>query len=698
MLKEIENDVLEVTTKEHFFDASSDADPYFILMPVPNITGDLHIGHGINLTLQDLMCRQKKLEDKNVFFPPGADHAGIMGQYTAERKLEEKGISRHDLGKEKFSSFMKAEAQRHQSNLEQEMKTLGLKANWSHSWFTHDEKRDEYVRNTFIKLFERDLVYKEEGVVNWCPHCESCIADMELSLEETQEKLHKLTLNLPDIFEVELVFVQPELLLGAIGIGITKSNPYFEQLLNSSITVPIINKSLKVYKVEQRNDESFDDKLRLIVPGYNHDDFSFAQNNKLKTHNIYTDQGKVDYRGTLYSIDEVRTKILSDLEALPNFSFTTFGQGRARHSLCKTHVHPMIKPQWYMRMHKMEPKARELFEKNNMKFSGEFWQQGHEKVLENIHRASTPEQEKWWEGACVGVAQGYSSNKDWVISRQNWWGQDIPILQCKDCGHVMVDSPDGQHKCDVCNSSKLEQDPDVLDVWFSCAIWPDSVNPFGLKGNFSDLAVMGHDIFYFWVASANMIFMELYDQPAFKNVFVHGLLCDSEGKKMSKSLGNVISMKNIIDEYGTETLRAFVYSLMESNSNSEWLCAGQAEIAAAHETVLNAQRQLASFADRTDDAEQENSSLSQFIAEQAQEIAALLDEMRPGEAHKRVIDLLSSARLTEQHFSREQFLALLKVVHPFHPLMSNHLYISCLGGENCISEGASLKALIPEHI
>lgn len=685
MLKHVEREILELTIAEKGFDPQATGDPCFILMPVPNITGNLHIGHGINLILQDLLCRQKNIEGYNVYFPPGTDHAGLMGQYTAEKRLQESGRTRQEIGRDAFNKFMASESERHTGNLIGEMQELGIKADWSHIWFTHDKQRDDYVKQVFIELFERGLVYREQSVVNWCPRCGSCVADMELKFSETQEKIYRVSLALPQARKADLIFVQPELLLGAVGVGITNQHPRYSELLGKLVKLPLTGEELRIIEVDCRNNPAFDNELRLIVPSYNFDDFELAKSKSLPIKNLYDDSGHVEYKGKLYSIEQARSLIVSELTTQDGFGSTEFGQGRAYHALCGTMVLPMAKNQWYMRMHKMEPKAAELLQNRKLFFSAKSWESGHADVLANIRSSVLPEHQKWWEGACVGVAQGYSSNKDWVISRQNWWGQPLPVLHCQDCGRIIPIKDSDNTRCDVCNSHNVVPDQDVLDVWFSCAIWPISVNPFGLKGVFADMAVMGQDIFYFWVASANMISMELYGQPAFKNMLVHGLLCDTNGKKMSKSLGNVISLQDILNEYGAETLRSFVYAIMDNNADAQWLRAGADDIKAANKTAEEVYLALDAKAKALGDADAGHVSLSQSLESLKEKISAHLEKMHSGEAYREVLKFIRSPEFNRKRFTHQQYFHFLKTIHPFHPFITNYFYKIALSGQSCLS-------------
>ncbi len=682
-LKNVEQSVHLMTIRERNFDPHAKADPYFILMPVPNITGNLHIGHGINLLLQDLICRQKLLEGKNVFFPPGADHAGIMGQYTAEKELMKNNLTRKDLGHKKFLNYMYEQSDMHIKNLISEMHTLGLKANWSHTWFTHDKARDKVVQDIFIQLHNKGLVYRDNNVVNWCPRCSSCIADMELKLSETTERRYYIDIKTEDAIRASLVFIQPELLLGTVGIGITKKHPLYSKLLGQKTRLPFIDKLVKIYEVPERKDSIFDYTLRLIVPSYNSDDFIFAKNHEFTIENIYTEEGTVFFNNYEYDIDEIRKLIVTNLKT-PAINCRTeeFGQGRMYHSLCNTPILPLVKNQWYMKMHQMEPKARQLLQNNQIYFSNNFWKNEHLNVLNDIKNAALPEKEKWWEGACVGVAQGYSSNKDWVISRQNWWGQKVPAWHCKECGHIMI-STDEIYACEICNSKNIIPDQDVLDVWFSCALWPISVNPFSKRTHFVDISVMGSDIFYFWVASSNMICLEIYESKAFKNAFVHGLLCDEKGKKMSKSLGNVISMKGILEEYGAETLRAFVFTLMKNNSGSQWLHAGQDSIITANKTAIKVFKLLNNiFAPTCSSCNSEKVADSQLINDLENKLQHLLENMDVGTAYEIMVSFIEK----NHNFTKKQKLQLLKIIHPFHPFITNYFYKKQFHGTTCLSE------------
>ncbi len=683
MLKDIEKDVFEITIAEIPFEKNTPREPYFILMPVPNITGDLHIGHGINLVLQDVICRRKLIEGKNVYFPPGADHAGIMGQYNAEKKLRSNNLNRTSLGKDEFIKYMHNESRMHIDNLLNEMRMIGLKANWSHSWFTHDTKRDEAVRWAFVELYKRDLIYREDNLVNWCPMCSSCVADMELTLTESMEQRHFINVESADGINASLMFIQPIMLLGAIGLGVTKSNAKFKKLVGKTFWLPILNKSVRVYEVQDEKRKFYNQNLRLIVPSYNSNDLFFAKKNNIVFNNIFDDCCSVSYDGNKYSGEEANRLIVNKLKSLNiGYKSEKFSQGRMHHALCGSAVYPLVKPQWYLKMHKMEPSAREICENNKTLFSDVSWRDRHIAVLNNIRDSSLPDKEKWWEGACVGVAQGYSSNKDWVISRQNWWGQPVPVWYCVKCGHTMV-STKNIYSCEICNAREVTPDSDVLDVWFSCALWPISVNPFGLRGHFVDIGVMGSDIFYFWVASSNMICNELYGQQAFKKAYTHGLLCDENGKKMSKSLGNVISLSNIINEYGAETLRVFVYKLMFNNSGAEWLKAGQSDIHSAHQFAVNLFDKLNKK--RLNKVNSNRGKTNSILSHFQEAVNNRINCMKIGEAYNEICDFINSESFSDCSFSDEQYVELLKTIHPFHPFISNYIYASRLGGQICLS-------------
>ncbi|HIP34030.1 MAG TPA: hypothetical protein EYG89_04785, partial [Bacteroidia bacterium] len=526
---------------------------------------------------------------------------------------------------------------------------------------------------------KRNLIYKEDNVVNWCPTCASCVADMELKLVETTEKQHSIDIKI-DTTITTLIFTQPEMFLGATGIGITKSHENYNILVGQNIWIPILNKKLKIYEVSLRSDINFNKNLRLIVPSYNVDDFNFAKKNKISIEKIYEDNGTIKFNCSSFSIKDIRSFIIKQLKKENiNYSFEKFGQGKMIHSLCDTTIVPLIKSQWYMKMYKMEPKAREVFDKNKTLFSHDFWKKGHLGVLNNIVDSALPNKEKWWEGACVGVAQGYSSNKDWVISRQNWWGQPIPVWYCNDCMEMIVDSKEPV-KCTSCQSLNIYRDKDVLDVWFSCALWPISVNPFDARGHFVDISIMGSDIFYFWVASSNMICQEIYGKEAFKKAFVHGLLCDKDGKKMSKSLGNVISMENIIDKYGAETLRSFVFGLMEKNSGTQWLKAGNNDISDANINVNKIYKKLIEI------TYEKGESSCDEIKELKNSVSTKIDEMRIGEAYNLVLIFINNYSLNKIILNEKSYLELLLILHPFHPFISNYIYKSQLNGKKCLSE------------
>lgn len=691
-LQDIESRVKRAWHEEgvHAFDPDADGAPYFVLMPVPNVTGSLHIGHALNLLLQDAVVRYRRSRGCNVFFPPGTDHAGLMGQAAAEKHLVSTGASRMSLGKEAFQRFMYQWSKDHEELLIGQMKELGLAANWDQCWFTHDAERDRVVHETFVKLHERGYVYRDTAVVNWCPECRTCLADMELSLSETKETEHHIELTTSKNQKCTLVTLKLELLLGCVAVGVPASHPDVDALAGTEVMLPVIGRAVPVIIVPARGTEReavFDSNLTIIAPAYNADHFDRAREHGFSVLPIYGEDGRISAAADQFggaAVDVVRTTILAKLNASGVLRKTVpFGQGEARHNTCGTLVRPLPKRQWYIKLGAMEPAARKAVDDGRVRFNHDFWKGGHVAWLDQVSTQARIKRERWWEGACVAVAQGYSSNKDWVISRQNWWGQTIPAWDCGACGatNVAMHRPEA---CRSCGAADLEQDPDVLDVWFSCALWPISVTPWHDRDHFSDMSVLGHDIFYFWIASANMIALELHGKPAFIDTFTHGLICDEKGRKMSKSLGNVVPLQEILQGSGAEVTRSVVFSLMEGHNGDEWLALSPQDVARAEERVSVMLDILSGS-----QVDERALSLESALHSLESKLIELMDAHLVAEAYALVVSFVSREVAAVRSLRSRDLRHLLTLMHPFHPLISEHFY-----RERCNSAVPLLRARI----
>ena len=675
-------------TGSRSFQPDAAAEPYLMLMPVPNITGSLHIGHAVNLVLMDALVRHHRQAGRNVYFPPGTDHAGIYAQYAAERELEARGTTREELGRERFQEHMLDWTRRHQRLLLGQMQRLGLDADWSAQWFTMDEPRNRVVWQTFVDLHRRDLVYRDQAVVNWCSRCGTALSDMELRLEEVKKIAYKIRLSTRFGLE-QLVTVRPELLLGAVALGVSHAHPHAMELIGTQVELPVLGRSVPVISIPERStagqSRAFVGALALVLPAYNAGDLDLARELGLPIREIYSRDGRMasdlgEYSGM--DVEACRTLLLKQLKSADALTSTEdYPQGTMLHGLCGTEISPIVSQQWYLRVHRMVEPARELAESGTLDFNHEFWKKGYLKTLEGIESRERAKPQRWWEGACVAVAEGYSSNKDWVISRQNWWGQSVPAWHCTACQRTTVDFPI-PNRCVHCGSESGAADTDVLDVWFSCAMWPVSVSPWQRQAAFADGSVLGHDIFYFWLTSSNMIALALFGRPAFGEILVHGLLCDEHGKKMSKSVGNVVALEEEVTRGGAEAVRSFALTAFAGKNGEEWLTLHSKSFEEARERVAALHDKLRTMPIGDSDGDLPGLADTEKLVKQR------MAQRLVGDAYTATLAFLEDKAYSATRLSPATYARILKLVQPFHPFLASHFDRLRLDGAARLSDSA----------
>lgn len=538
--KEFETEIYNNWLEKKYFhaDENSDKQPYSIVIPPPNVTGSLHMGHALNNTLQDILIRYHKMAGFEAMWIPGMDHAGIATQNVVEKQLAAKGESRHDYGREKFVERVwewKAESG---GTIINQLKRLGCSCDWDRERFTMDEGLSQAVRKVFVTLYEEELIYRSDYIVNWCPRCHTALSDLEVEHEELEGGLYYMSYPVKDSDEkVTVATTRPETMLGDTAVAVNPNDDRFKHLIGKSVILPIMNREIPVIADEYVDMEVGTGCLK-VTPAHDPNDFLLGERHNLEAVNVLDDNGVVNENGGKYEgIDrvEARKKIIEEMDSLRLFLKKESHPHNVGHCYrCRTVVEPKISKQWFVKIKPLAEKAIEAVETNDIRIIPETWKNTYYEWMYNI--------------------------RDWCISRQIWWGHRIPAWYCEDCGHINV-SMDDAVKCDKCGSTKLTQETDVLDTWFSSALWPFSTQGWPeqtdtLKKFYpTSCLVTGFDILFFWVARMIMMGLKFMDEKPFKDVYLHALVRDQFGQKMSKSKGNIIDPLLMIDKFGADAFR-----------------------------------------------------------------------------------------------------------------------------------------------
>ncbi len=519
-------------------DPEADGESFSIVIPPPNVTGVLHMGHALNLTLQDILCRYQRQQGKNVLWVPGMDHAGIATQNVVERQLKEEGLSRDDLGREKFIERVWDWKEEKGGRILEQIRKMGASVDWSRECFTFDEQRAKAVRKVFVKLYEDGLIYKGNYIINWCNRCHTALADDEVEHSPKPGHFYNVRYKLSDgSGELVVATTRPETMLGDSAICVNPEDDRFKHLIGKTAILPLVGRELPIIG-DTYVDIEFGTGALKVTPAHDMNDWELGRKHNLEVIAIFDDEGNVNenapekYQG-LYK-DEARKVIVADLEAEGSLiSIEDHEHSVGECYRCKSVIEPHVSEQWFVSMKPLAEKARAAVPTDTQIYPPN-WEKVYYDWLDNI--------------------------RDWCISRQIWWGHRIPAWTCEDCGELIVPMEDPD-KCTKCGSSKLIQEEDVLDTWFSSALWPFST--MGWPDETADLAkyyptsvlITGFDILFFWVARMMMMGIHFQDQVPFKHVYIHALVRDENGKKMSKSTGNVIDPLEMSDKYGTDALR-----------------------------------------------------------------------------------------------------------------------------------------------
>jgi valyl-tRNA synthetase len=518
--------------------------PYSIVIPPPNITGILHMGHALNDTIQDILVRFNRMKGFEAEWMPGTDHAGIATQNVVEKKLAKEGIKRQDLGRDKFVEEVWKWRQDYGSTIIKQLKKLGCSCDWDRTRFTMDEGLSEAVLEVFVRLYEKGLIYRGNYIINWCPRCQTALSDEESQHKDIEGMLYHIKYPIKGTKEfVVVATTRPETMLGDVAIAVNPKDKRYKALKDKTILLPILNRELKVI-FDPLVDMKFGTGALKVTPAHDPVDFGLGQKYGLEQINVMNENATINSIGQDYEgMDrlEAREAIVADLKERGLFIKSEAHRHAVGHCYrCHTMVEPRLSPQWFVKMKPLAQPAIDAVNDGRIKFYPERWTKVYLDWMNNI--------------------------RDWCISRQIWWGHRLPVYYCKDCNEVMV-SKTTPEKCSKCGSANIEQDPDVLDTWFSSWLWPFST--FGWPNQTPELKyfyptkalVTAQEIIFFWVARMIMAGMEFMGDIPFKDVYIHGTVRDITGTKMSKSLGNVIDPLDMIKKYGTDALRFSIISI-----------------------------------------------------------------------------------------------------------------------------------------
>ncbi|MGM0689001.1 MAG: valine--tRNA ligase [Bacillota bacterium] len=511
--------------------------PYTIVIPPPNVTGSLHMGHALNNTIQDILIRWRRMQGYDTLWLPGTDHAGIATQNVVEKHLAEEGISSSELGREAFLERVWQWKDTYHTRITRQLYRLGVSCDWSRERFTMDEGCSKAVRKVFVDLYHRGLIYRGDYMINWCPRCHTALSDIEVEHEDEVSSITHIHYPLVDgTGLITVATTRPETMLGDSGVAVHPKDKRYHSLVGKQVNLPLMNR--KIYIVaDDYVDPDFGSGAVKVTPGHDPNDFAIAQRHNLDVIKIIDEDAKMtEAAGPYRGLDryECRKQVLADLyeqglvEKVEDYEHSL---GRCQR--CRTVVEPLISRQWFVKMKPLAEPALEAVEEKRTQFVPPRFTRTYQNWVENI--------------------------RDWCISRQIWWGHRIPAWYC-DCGEVIVDYSEPE-LCPKCKSGSLEQDPDVLDTWFSSALWPFST--LGWPDNTPDLdhfyptsvLVTAYDIIYFWVARMMFMGLAFMEEEPFHTVYITGLVRDPLGRKMSKSLGNGIDPLEVIENYGADTLR-----------------------------------------------------------------------------------------------------------------------------------------------
>jgi valyl-tRNA synthetase len=533
--------------KKYFLPHSTSRRSSFsMVMPPPNITGSLHMGHALNLTLQDILTRSKRMQGYEVIWVPGIDHAGIATQHVVEKSLARQGLSREKLGREEFIKRVWQWKEKYGGEIFAQLKSLGVSCSWEDSVFTMDPGHSRAVEEVFIRLYQEGYIYQGDYIINWCPGCQTALSDIEVEHEEREGKLYYIRYPFKNKTKGECLVVattRPETMLGDTAVAVNPQDERFKDLEGRKLLLPLLGRELPLV-YDRYVDPEFGSGALKVTPAHDANDFLIGKEHELRFINIFNQDASINENGGKYqglTRYEARRKVVEDLEKggyLERIEDYRLRIGRCYR--CRAEIEPYLSTQWFIKMKNLAAEAMKAARKKKIEFIPSFWKKNYLRWLENI--------------------------RDWCISRQIWWGHRLPIWYCRDCGEIMVTSGIPTY-CFHCKSQDIKQDEGVLDTWFSSSLWPFSTLGWPEQGErfekFYPTSVLctGWDILFFWVSRMVMMALKFTQQVPFHKVYIHPLIGDERGEKMSKSRGNVVDPLDMMKSYGTDAFRFSLVAL-----------------------------------------------------------------------------------------------------------------------------------------
>ena len=672
--------------------------PFSIVMPPPNVTGQLHMGHALDCTLQDILTRFKRMQGYSTLWVPGTDHAGIATQIKVEEELRVKeGLTRYDLGREKFLQRVWKWKEEYGNRIVEQQKKMGVSCDWSRSRFTMDEGCSKAVRETFCELYDKGLIYKGSRIINWCPHCITALSDAEVEYVDKPGHLWYIRYPLADgSGDLVVATTRPETMMGDTGVAVNPEDERFRDLVGKTCILPIMNREIPIV-ADDYVELGFGTGAVKMTPAHDPNDFEVGLRHNLEVIRVIADDGHINENGGPYNgMDryECRKAIVKDLEEQGYLvKVEPYNHNVGTCYRCHNDVEPLISAQWFVKMEPLAKEALRVVNEGEVKFVPERFSKTYTNWMENCH--------------------------DWCISRQLWWGHQIPAWTCEDCGHINVKREDPT-ACEKCGSTHLTREEDVLDTWFSSALWPFST--LGWPEQTADLnywyptsvMVTGYDIIFFWVARMIFSGCEQMKKIPFHTVLIHGLVRDDKGRKMSKSLGNGIDPLEMAEKYGADALR---FNLITGNSPGNDTrfytekCEAMRNFA---NKIWNASRfvMMNLTIDRyelpaADKLEREDKWVLSKLNRLVKEVTENLDSFEIGVASAKVYDFIwdtycdwyieltktrlngtdEDAKLTAQNVLCYVLVTLLKLLHPFMPFITEEIYQAlpkCDGAEDIL--------------
>ena len=687
--KEIEQQWYTYWEEKGYFheEVDTNKEPFSIVLPPPNVTGQLHMGHALDNTLQDILIRTKRMQGYNVLWMPGTDHAGIATQVKVEENImKTEGKSRHDLGREEFLKRVWEWKQEYGSTIVKQIRSLGASCDWTRERFTLDEGYHEAVLKVFVELYEKGLIYRGERITNWCPNCLTALSDIEVEHED--ENGHLWHIKYPVIGEEDVFLTvattRPETMFGDVAVAVNPNDERYAHLVGKELLLPFVNRHIPII-ADEYVDQSFGTGCVKITPAHDPNDFEMGQRHNLESIVVMNPDGTMNAgAGHFVNMPRelARKQVVAELEAQGLLEkVEEHGHSVGHCSRCNTTVEPMVSKQWFVSMEPLAKPALEVVRDKSIEFVPERFTKTYTNWLESI--------------------------RDWCISRQLWWGHRIPAWYCQECGETIV-TTETLTECPHCHG-KVEQDPDVLDTWFSSALWPFATmgwpkNTEEVKHWYpTSVMVTGYDIIFFWVARMIFMGLEFKEEIPFKHVFIHGLVRDSQGRKMSKSLGNGINPLEVIEEYGADALRftlvtgntpgndmRFYMERVEANrnfANKIWN--------ASKFVLMNLEGFDESFVPSAEDYTLADKWILEEYNKTVTNITNNLDKFELGEAASAVYDFiwntycdwyieLAKPRLYNKEGGRDrqtvQYLLvsilrhMMELLHPFMPFVTEHIW------------------------